>query len=89
MSGLRRVEKPIPPDADPAIRFILQAVRADPRPYPTMMLEADANLGHDTVRRWLYRDRNAKIRTVRSALRALGYDLAIVPFDETAPVPPG
>lgn len=76
----------IAPGTDAAVAFILRktgGVKA------ARELEADADLGHDTIRWWLYGNGTGRvgpgIKGVRRALNALrtadapfGYDLAIV-----------
>lgn len=70
-------------DLDPAAQFVLRAIRAR-APQHTWHVETDANLGKDTIRSWYYRRHihGPSIKVVRAALRALGYDLAVVPFDK-------
>ena len=76
---------------DPAMQFVLDLVQSQPRRQEGrryLMLEADANLGHDTIRAWLYRKpsrhgRGPTIATVRAALQALGYDLEVVPLRQS------
>ena len=68
-------------DIDPAVAFVLcktGGVKA------ARELEADAGLGHDTIRLWLYGNGERLgpgIKTVRRALNALGYDLVVSPLD--------
>lgn len=67
--------KPILLETDPIVRFILE------HPMNRTRLAADAGVGFDTVRFWATRYSNPKIGTVRKVLRALGYDLTIVPLN--------
>ena len=71
----------IPEDADPIVRFILREVRGTTA---LRALEAEAGLGLDTLRMWMYgrHKRGPLLMVVRAALNAMGYDLAIVPFND-------
>lgn len=76
---------------DPAVRFIMWLTR-DYGSVAMMELEVAADLGTDTLRQWQYRVPNSRwgphISTVRRALNALGYDLAIVPLADRREEPP-
>lgn len=73
----------IPERADPAVRFVLEAILAGQQRgerRAALQIEADADLGHDTVRKWFYQRhvQGPRIGCVRRVLNALGYDLQIV-----------
>lgn len=61
-------------DADPAVCFLVKQIPGMRR---TMATEVDANLGDGTIRAWRYRG-SPRVDHLRRALRAAGYDLAII-----------
>jgi hypothetical protein len=76
MSGLMftRTRPLIHENADPIVKFLLQ------RAIGGAMLrraEVAAGLGTDTIRVWRYRG-SPRVDTLRKALRAQGFDLAII-----------
>ena len=77
----------IPDRADQAVQFVLHTILdAQSNGDLTMSwwrVEAGAGVGTGALRCWLYRNFDPKIGTVRRALNALGYDLAIVSLEES------
>jgi hypothetical protein len=65
------------PQGDPAVEFLLRELHR--RRLACWKLEADAELGVDTIRALHYRalGRGPSISTIRKALDALGFDLVI------------
>jgi hypothetical protein len=60
--------------ADPAVQFLL---RKAPGGAMLRRVEVDADLGIGSVRVWRYRSQ-PRVDTLRRALNALGYDLAVI-----------
>ena len=83
---MRKRNAKIPSDVDPAVRFILEQVAGSAA--LQWRLEVRAKLGIDTIRHWFYGNgANPKIGHVRRVLRALGYDLAVVPLADRREAP--
>jgi hypothetical protein len=79
----RRGSAQIREDLDPAVKFVLHAIRDRETDENTFWrIEAGSGLGMHTVRMWQYQPmtRGPYITSVRAALNALGYDLAVVPL---------
>jgi hypothetical protein len=73
----------IRPTADPAVQFVLAKL---PGSKSVMVAECAAGLGTDTIRMWRYHG-SPRMDTLRRALNAVGYDLAVVDISTGRIVP--